>query len=140
MKDKDLSFFRVKGTSMRPCLWGGEKLIIKKVAIDAVIVGDIISYKRHNQLVCHRAIKKDRKGQQPILYARGDNCWGDTDCVTEEMLQGKAIAVVKGEKTIDLTGTWQTFFGRIMVYLSMPITCVSKIVSLFRRCLSRHST
>ncbi|MBU2436492.1 MAG: S24/S26 family peptidase, partial [Candidatus Omnitrophica bacterium] len=72
----NLFLFKTSGFSMWPFLRGGQKIIIKKVLVRDLKVGDLILYRKDNQTICHRLIKKTREGQGQMLYVRGDNAFG----------------------------------------------------------------
>ena len=114
---QDLVFIETTGFSMWPFIKQGEKLIIKKVPIEDLRVGDIILYRKDNQLVCHRLIKRigDEKGY--LLYTRGDNS-SQFDSLSEEMFLGKAIGILKKCKMISLLSWERRFVNRVIVIIA----------------------
>lgn len=116
MTDDDLLFFKTSGFSMRPFLKEGEKLVIKKTAAKDLRIGDIILYRLDNRLVCHRLIKKT-KGYS--IYTRGDNCDKSDGPISQDAVLGAAIAVMKNNHLISLTG-WRRFFLNPLIAVIAP--------------------
>lgn len=117
---EDLSFFETRGFSMWPFLKEGEKLIIKKTKAQDLRIGDIILYRLDSQLVCHRLIRKDsevRKGY--LIYTRGDNGGKLEGPVASEAILGMAIAVIKNNRIISLSG-WRRVFLNPLIALIAP--------------------
>jgi len=115
--NNNLSFFEATGFSMWPFIKQGERLIIKKIPIGDLKIGDIILYRKDNQLICHRLIKRigDEKGY--LLYTRGDNS-SQFDSLSEEMFLGKAIGILKNCKMISLLSWEKRFVNRVIVIIA----------------------
>jgi signal peptidase I len=116
-ESQDLVFIETAGFSMWPFIRPGERLIIKKIPIEDLKIGDIILYRKDNQLVCHRLIKRigDKKGY--LLYTRGDNS-SQFDSLSEEMFLGKAIGILKKCKMISLLSWERRFVNRVIVIIA----------------------
>ena len=113
----EISFFQDNGWSMWPFLRGKEKLIVKKISISDLRVGDLMLYKADKNLICHRLVKKTQDKNRYIIYARGDASLGLPDLVKEEMFLGKVIGVVKNNKIIYRDGPRQRFINRIILVI-----------------------
>jgi len=124
--NNNLSFFEATGFSMWPFIKQGERLIIKKIPIGDLKIGDIILYRKDNQLVCHRLIRRigDEKGY--LLYTRGDNS-SQFDSLSEEMFSGKVIATIRNGKVLNLMHPRQQLFNRIIIIISPLISWGIKI-------------
>lgn len=121
----DIIFIEAKGFSMWPFLREGERLVIKKAAIEDLRIGDIILYRKDEQLVCHRLVKKEKNGY--LLYARGDNSSSAPELVTQEMFQGKVAGVLrKNGRTIDICGRQQRFLNRVIVIIAPLVAGIIK--------------
>ena len=59
---------RVASNSMAPALIVGDRVLLKKLTIDRLRVGDIIAYRRQNQVVVHRLLYKGNNW----LLTKGD--------------------------------------------------------------------
>jgi signal peptidase I len=122
---KDLIFINTTGFSMWPFLRTREKLVIKKICIEDLKVGDIILYRANNQLVLHRLVKKIKDKERCLIYSRGDSSSSPPELVTEQMYLGKAIGILRNGKMSDLTSWRQYFFNRCIALVA-PL--VSKII------------
>lgn len=110
---ENLLFIETKGVSMRPFLKGEEKLIVRRMPISDLKLGDLVLYKSDNQLVCHRLVKKVRNNDGYLIYSRGDVSFGPAELVKEEMFLGKVIGIIKNNKITNLEGVRQRVFNRI---------------------------
>lgn len=123
--NQSLFFFDTTGFSMWPFLKTGQKLVIKKVSIRDLRIGDIILYGVNNQLICHRLLKKTMDRGKNLLYARGDNSTTLPELVTEEMFLGKVVGALKNGKMINLAGRKQQFINRLIVEIA-PLVMMFK--------------
>jgi hypothetical protein len=112
---------------MWPFLRGKEKLIIRKVSISDLKLGDLMLYKADKNVICHRLVKKARDKNRYIIYARGDASLGSPEPVKEEMFLGKVIGVVKNNKIIYYDGPKQRFINRIILVVLPLINFMGKV-------------
>ena len=126
-KSQDLIFVDVSGFSMWPFLIPGQKLVVKRVSVGDLKIGDIILYQANNQLVCHRLLRRTIDKKKNLLYASGDNSGSLSELVTEEMFLGKAIGILKNGKMINLSGRKQQFINRLIVE-------IAPLVRIFKPC------
>ncbi|MCM8774079.1 MAG: signal peptidase I [Candidatus Omnitrophica bacterium] len=124
----DLFFFEVRGFSMWPFIKEGKKLIIKKILPQELKIGDIVLYKRDDNLVCHRLVRKSNKCNKYIFYLRGDNSYSQPELISEEMVLGKAIGVIEHNRIYSLLGNRQIIFSRIIVIISPYISRIIRLV------------
>lgn len=124
-----MNFFNTTGYSMWPFLKQGERVIVKKVPLEELKIGDIILYRENGQLVCHRLVKKIRSRDRHLLYARGDNSLSSSSLVEEGSYEGRAAGVLKNGKIIDLVNTRQFFINRSIVIIA-PL--ISRFINLIR--------
>ncbi len=113
---EDLLFFETSGFSMWPFIRQGEKLVIKKVPVDDLRAGDIISYRANHQLVCHRLVKKNRD----FFYTRGDNSISSPEMITKEMFIGKVVGIIKNNRMISLT-SWRNRLINSFIVIIAPL-------------------
>lgn len=125
----DLFLLETSGFSMRPFLKGGERVIIKKIPIEILSIGDIILYQRNDRIICHRLIKKNKDKQGWMLYARGDNSLG-FEFITEQMFLGRVTGILRNNRFINLNTTVQRFLSRFMVII-YPWISISLLKAIF---------
>ncbi len=124
----NLTFLDTNFFSRWPVLNPGGWVIIKKVAISDLRIGDIILYRTDNQTVCHRLVKKSKDKEGIKLFTRSDNPSTSVELVTEKMYLGKAISVLKNGKVSSLDTRRRhllnltiVFFGRFINFLARAI-------------------
>lgn len=132
-KSQDLIFIDTSGFSMWPFLKPGQKLVIKKVPIRDLRVGDIILYRANNQLVCHRLLKKTIDKKRNLFYVRGDNSLSLPELLQEEMFLGKVIGTLKNGKMINLAGRKQQFINRLIVEIAPLVTTFKPFYVILRK-------
>lgn len=84
----------LSGPSMRPGLWAGDVVIVKKVPADSIQVGDIIKYQQLERHVVHRVVEINREGKSIIFITQGDNVDSPDPPVMQEQLVGKVVLVL----------------------------------------------
>lgn len=102
-KDQEgLIFIETTGFSMWPFLQAGEKLVFKKDSVKNLRIGDILLYRQKDKLVAHRLIRKSRDNQKNLIFVRADSSISTPELLTEQMLLGKAIGILKNGKITSL--------------------------------------
>jgi signal peptidase I len=134
-KSQDLILIDTGGFSMWPFLRPGQKLIIKKVSLRDLRIGDIILYKVDNQLICHRLLKITTGERENLLYVCGDNSATLPELVTEEMFLGKAIGALRNGKMVNLTGRKQQFINRFIVEIAPLVRIFKPYYVMLRKVL-----
>jgi hypothetical protein len=81
------SNLRIRGTSMWPVLWSGDRLIIEKNS--SYRIGDVVVIYRQGLPIAHR-VKSLRPG---FVLTRGDAGWKDDPWAPIDSLQGRVVAV-----------------------------------------------
>ncbi|MDO6354988.1 signal peptidase I [Caloramator sp. CAR-1] len=81
--------------SMEPMIKPGDVILIKRVNIDDLKVGDVIQFKRENILISHRIIEIVKKDNIICYRTKGDNnSVADSELVKPQDIKGKIIKVV----------------------------------------------
>ena len=132
MVQEKLSFYETSGTSMWPFLKAGEKLVIKKTPVENLRPGDIILYRADNQLVCHRLVRKIKRGTNFLLYARGDGSTSLPELVTKDRLIGQAVIAIRKGRHISLIGPGQRFMNRLIALMAPFIIKGIRIIMPYR--------
>ena len=85
----------IASASMEPAINIGDLVVIVKCNSNDVKEQDVIEYKRNGYSVVHRVIEKYQEDGHTFFITKGDNNGGnDEDPVSEDKLQGKAIAKI----------------------------------------------
>ncbi len=84
--------------SMTPTMPIGTVVVIKKVDINQVEVGDVITFKMGEANVTHRVVEKLNNGSNTVLYTQGDakENEGSRETVRASNFVGVVIFHVKG--------------------------------------------
>jgi signal peptidase I len=92
-----IEMYKVAGGSMRPFLRPGDILVIKKVAPEALCVGDVIAFHNSQQLgVVHRLIAKNKSADGVTMFqTRGDANSAPDFPVSYADIMGKVYFVEK---------------------------------------------
>ena len=130
---KEVTFYKTTGFSMWPFLKEGERLVAKEAPVEELKIGDIILYRKNNQLVCHRLIKNVKTEEGCLFYARGDNSNCPPELVAEEMFIGKAMGIIKNSKIISLDGMRQHLINRFIVMAAPLVSVGVKIGKILLR-------
>jgi len=129
--------FETTGFSMWPFLKAGSKLFVKKAPIEKLKAGDIILYRKNNQVVCHRLIKKDARNGKCFFYARGDNALSLSEPLPESAYVGKGVAILKKGKIVSLCSFRRRFLNRIIIVIAPYISCMIRVA---KPCYDRLGT
>ena len=128
---------KAAGFSMWPFVKDGDRLIVKKLKVQDLKIGDIILYKDGNnsQNICHRFVKKIESKDGFMLFARADAGGILSGPISEDNLIGRVIGIIRDGKVMNLRTRQQIvlnwfnvkfyiffrvvfiFFRRMMVYL-----------------------
>lgn len=105
---------------MWPSLKGKEKLIVRRMPVSNLKLGDLVLYKADNQLVCHRLVKKAKTNGGCLIFSRGDASFGSAEPVNERMFVGKVVGIIKNGKITNMEGVGREFINRISI-ISSPL-------------------
>ena len=119
--EQGLIFIETSGVSMRPFLWSGEKVIVKKTNDTELNRGDLVIFRLEGNLFCHRFLCKRIINNRMVFLMRGDcNPTGKEEIFYEQIV-GKVVGILKGEKVIDLTA-WKWQLMNHAALLLAPLT------------------
>lgn len=123
---QDLIFIEATGFSMWPFLRAKDKLVIKKVQIKELKIGDLILYHLNNQKICHRIVEKIISKDKYLIYARGDNNSKPGTQITADMLIGKGIGIIRNGRITNLSGSWPKLINRLIALLAPYVSDVNR--------------
>lgn len=127
LKEKGSFLFDVKGGSMFPFLLDGDRVVIKRVSIDELGLGDIVMYARNNLMVVHRIVRINiKEGSKKVFILRGDNQAREDPPVSENEICGKVVKVMRG----DIEFVPPSFHPVIVNYVRMMIDLLRRLKTL----------
>lgn len=127
MKEDKLIFIETKGLSMWPFMKGKEKLIALE-SLDNLKRGSLILYRKDNQIICHRFIK--RKGN--ILFVCQDTSL-KKEPIEKKAFVGRVIGIIKDKKIIDLQKKRYILLGYLISFLNPVLNLILKIYKILNK-------
>lgn len=91
----------IQGTSMHPYLKRSDRLRLERVAPEALRLGDLMAFRRGDELVVHRMAGWVQRDGMTGLRQKGDHLRGFSVVRPEEVI-GRVSHVLRGEREIDL--------------------------------------
>jgi signal peptidase I len=86
---------RVTGSSMLPCLFPGDTLLVEPQEFGKIALGDLVVFEQRGELITHRVIGLELKKDLPYLLTRGDSVpWGDPP-VFANQLRGRVLSITR---------------------------------------------
>lgn len=92
----------VIGSSMSPILRKGNKIYVEPVEISDLSVGDIVLYRRGENMVAHRLVGIEQKNNGFIFLTKGDTFSSEDEPLREKDIIGRVYAVEKRGITLNL--------------------------------------
>ena len=79
--------------SMTPTMPVNTVVVVKKIPINQVELGDVITFKMGDSNVTHRVVEINNSGRNTVLYTQGDAAQnqGSRDTVTEDNFVGVVV-------------------------------------------------
>ncbi len=136
--NKDIAIrVKVTGKSMKPFIEDGNIVIIKKVYLKEINIGDLILFKDNYGLpVLHRVISKKKNHNGEIMFiTKGDRLVSSDDPVIKDKVLGKVVRIDKYFndkviKSINLESSiWKTLncliaiFSLLKTKFLTPVKC-----------------
>lgn len=86
-------FLNILTGSMTPTMPINTVVVVKKIPIDQVELGDVITFKMGDSNVTHRVVEINNSGRNTVLYTQGDAAQnqGSRETVTEDNFVGVVI-------------------------------------------------
>ncbi len=135
---------RMQGFSMFPTLQPGDKGIVQKCNACNILPGDIIVFKKNNQLIAHRLIRIEAKARETLYICRGDQNGFEDKPVRENEIVGKLISFERNGRTTNINSLKMRMLGWKMInlpqwmYLRNKVTL--RILAVFNALKKHFST
>jgi signal peptidase I len=110
---------RVHGSSMQPWVRPKDIALIRRIAIENVRCGDVVLFRRENQLFVHRIVEKRGSLSAAQLFSKGDAHPTSDGVVQEQELLGRVMRIYRGGRRIDLDAPRQLALGLFISQLSL---------------------
>jgi signal peptidase I len=120
---------KVSGKSMRPLIEEGDTIHVERFDPRALSIGNIITYEKNGAYFTHRVLWVRKKGNRIRLITKGDNEIDVDPLVSSNHIVGKAVAIERANRTLDLQGP----FWRLLNLFLSTIFLMETISILFYR-------
>lgn len=118
LKHEKTLWLKVKGKSMMPFLYPGDKILIQPRPINFLKTGNLITFLDGTALCTHRLIGKVKRAGQVYLITKGDLCARLDPPIPLGVIIGKVIAIQKGKRILSIEGPLWQAFNPILAFLS----------------------
>lgn len=102
----------IQGTSMHPYLKQGDRLRLVPARAEELGLGDLMAFRRGDELVVHRMAGRVRREEVSCLRQKGDNLRGFSLVRPEEVL-GRVSHVLRGDRELDLARPSERLGNRV---------------------------
>lgn len=113
----DVYALRVNGNSMRPFLRHGEHILVRRLPLSEIRVGDVAVFEHEGFAVAHRVVKVLSNDGDIALLAQGDAKPSPDAPVSSDRYRGRVITVFRGNRKIDMEARWRKPFQRGLAML-----------------------
>jgi hypothetical protein len=110
---------RVQGASMLPWVRPQDIALIRQTAMENVRCGDIVLFRRENQLFVHRIVQKQGSMEAGQLLAKGDAHPTSDGILKEQELLGRVVRIHRQGRRIDLDAPGQLALGLFISQMSL---------------------
>ena len=93
-----------RGSSMIPTIFPGDILFVERDPLARLRPGDVVLASRGGRFFAHRVARLTALGKAPRVITRGDALREDDPAFLHSEILGRVMAVVRGQKHIELVG------------------------------------
>jgi len=101
------------GLSMRPSIYGGEWVVVRRAAAPEIGVGDVVIYQAGSTFIGHRVIRRRERDGRVYLAVKGDAQLAAEEIAAEQVV-ARVIALKKGDRRIDLDRPGRRLANRLI--------------------------
>lgn len=89
------------GSSMRPAIWPGDRLVIQAADSTQISIGDVVAFRRGSAIVAHRVVAAADGAASSHLLTRGDRLSDVDEPIAPSALLGRVMVVRRGPFLVD---------------------------------------
>jgi hypothetical protein len=89
------------GLSMRPSIYGGEWIVVRRASAPEIGVGDVVIYEAGSTFIAHRVIRRREQAGRIYFAVKGDAQLAAEEIAAEQVV-ARVVALKKGDQWIDL--------------------------------------
>jgi len=122
------------GPSMLPFIRTGDKIIIRPEK--KMNIGDIIVFKRDDQMVCHRVVRVFGKDGIKYYQTRGDTHFSPDEPVTADQILGKVVRIER--ENVSFARRSLLLIHPALKFGRLNAIVISALIKIKNICLNRH--
>jgi signal peptidase I len=148
-QNSDLSWYSVRGRSMFPFIREDDFVLVKRVALNTITPGDTILFEsKDKRRVCHNVAEVKRVDDVLWFHTKGyKSASCDVGPIRQDRVLGKAVALKRKNKVVDLTGAdINSFLFRLecvlaeySCYIRRVLGKIPKLKKLYRFIMNKRS-
>ena len=123
LEQGDQVWIPVQGKSMQPFLRERDKVLLKRVGIAEIAIGDMVLARWAQGYVLHRVIRKDRNA----LWLVGNNNLAQIEKIAAADLIATVVEVRRAERPVAVCNTFNKNLGILWYYLRWPRRVVAAV-------------
>ena len=123
-----------RGPSMFPLIRTGDKITVNPEK--NLNIGDIIVFKRDEQMVCHRLVKVFERDGIRYYQTRGDSHFNLDDPMTADQILGKVVRIER--ENISLPRRILLLIHPVLKFGRLNAIVISALIKIKNICLNRH--
>jgi hypothetical protein len=104
---------KTAGLSMRPSIYGGEWVVVRRAATPEVGAGDIVIYQAGSAFIAHRVIRRREQAGRVFFTIKGDAQLAAEEIAAEQVV-ARVVAVKRGDRRIDLNRPCRRLANRLI--------------------------
>jgi signal peptidase I len=124
--------FAATGWSMLPTIWPGDTLVVERVGLDQVHIGDVVLGGRDGKLCAHRLISKTEASGTAYCITQGDAVPAADRPVLESELLGRVAYLVRAGKPVAVRAKLSVMESLIAKVIRRSFTAARVLVYLQR--------
>lgn len=136
--DRDVEIpLKTFGLSMRPSIYGGEWIVVRRAGAEEIGMGDVVIYQSGPVFVAHRVIRKRQQDDRICFTMKGDAHLAAEGEIAAEEVVAKVVAMKKADKTIDLSRPRWRLANRLIALYSSWVDTLYRGVPFLHGILKR---
>lgn len=89
----ETAWLPLTGSSMKPFLAAGARILVSGAAVDRISRGDLIVYEHEGAIVCHRVLDRRVRAAGAAILTKGDGWRTPASWISASQLVGRVVGV-----------------------------------------------
>lgn len=127
------------GLSMRPSIYAGEWIVVRRAGAEEISVGDVVIYQSGPTFIAHRVIRQRHQDGRVYFTVKGDAHLAAEGEIAAGEVVARVVALKKADKTIDLSRPRWRLANRLIARYSSWVDTLYRSVPFLHGILRRAS-